>query len=576
MMIEQHIEEALLHALEAYGVFEEDVALELERPKDPTHGDLSSNVALMLAKRLKRKPRELAGEIAATIELDKNLVESVEIAGPGFINFRYAHSALTAPLLEIVEKGENYGESNAGEGQRVILEYISANPTGPLNIVSARAAAVGSTLHRVMQKSGYRPTSEFYVNNAGRQVKLFGQSLRARYLQAKGQPAELHEDGYRGEYVKEIAADLLENGTSLFDELKELDTGRIIGELAVPKGTPDDWLELEEEESARAFGQCGIILLILSHRRTCRRFAVQFDSWYLESEIHQSNRIERALKLLREGGHVFEKDGAVWLRTTDFGDEKDRVLIRSDGTPTYFLPDIAYHLSKKERGAELAIDFLGPDHHGYIARMQAAMECLGYPADWLEIIILQQVNLIQDGKPLEMSKRAGRLVTMDQLIDEVGRDVARFFFLARKNSSHLDFDLDLARQQSNDNPGWYVKYAHARICSVLRNAEAHGIEDKPASPDDLDRLTEASEIALCRLLPELPGIIARAAAARDLARLTRFAVDVATAFHHFYQHCRILTEDRELTRARLTLSRATRIVLSNTLDLLGMEAPERM
>ncbi len=575
-MIERHIEEALLHALEAYGVFEEDVQLELERPKDPSHGDLSSNVALILAKRLGRKPRELAGEIAATVELDKDLVESVEIAGPGFINFRYAHTALTRPLLEIVEKGEHYGESNAGEGERVILEYISANPTGPLNIVSARAAAVGSTLHRVMHKAGYRPTSEFYVNNAGRQVRLFGESLRARYLQAKGQEAEVPEDGYQGEYVREIAAELLERGVALFDELKELDTGRIIGELAVPKGTPDDWLELDEEESTRAFGSCGIIILLLSHRRTCRRFAVHFDSWYLESEIHQSNRIERALKLLRDGGHVYEKEGAVWLRTTDFGDEKDRVLVRSDGTPTYFLPDIAYHLSKKERGAELAIDFLGPDHHGYIARMQAAMECLGYPPGWLEIIILQQVNLIQDGKPLEMSKRAGRLVTMDQLIDEVGRDVARFFFLARKNSSHLDFDLDLARQQSNDNPGWYVKYAHARICSVLRNAKAHGVQEKTASLDELELLTEESEIALCRLLPELPGIVARAAAARDLARLTRFAIEVATAFHQFYQQCRILTDDAALTRARLTLSQATRVVLANTLELLGMEAPERM
>ena len=575
-MIERHIEEALLHALESYGVFEEDVTLELERPKDPSHGDLSSNVALVLSKRLDRKPRELAGELAAKIDLDRDLVASVEIAGPGFINFRYAHGVLTAPLLEILEKEERYGESGAGEGQRVILEYISANPTGPLNIVSARAAAVGSTMHRVMQKAGYRPTSEFYVNNAGRQVDLFGKSLRTRYLQTKGQEAELPEDGYQGKYVMELASDLLKHGVSLFDELKELDTGRIIGEIAIPKGSPDEWLELPEDESARAFGSCGIILLVLRQRRTCRRLGVHFDSWYLESEIHQSNRIDRALKLLRDGGHVFEEDGAVWLRTTDFGDEKDRVLVRSEGTPTYFLPDIAYHLSKKERGAELAIDFLGPDHHGYIARMEAAMVCLGYPKNWLEIILLQQVNLIQDGKPLEMSKRAGRLVTMDQLIDEVGRDVARFFFLARKNSSHLDFDLDLAKQQSNDNPGWYVKYAHARICSVLRNAQTQGVKLKEVSLDDFDLLTEESEMALCRLLPELPGITARAAAARDLARLTRFAVDVATAFHQFYQQCRILTEDSALTRSRLALSSATRIVLANTLELLGMDAPERM
>ncbi len=576
-MIETLIRDALIKALEGYGVFEEDVRLELEQPKDPSHGDLSSNVALLLCKRLDRKPRELAGEIAASLELDKSQVESLEIAGPGFINFRYSHQARTEPILTILEEGESYGRSQAGGGQRISLEYISANPTGPLNIVSARAAAVGSTLHRVMERAGYRASSEFYVNNAGRQVLLFGQSLLARYLQAKGSAAEIPEEGYQGEYLEVLARELFERGTALLSQESDEEAGRIIGDLSLPKGEPDDWLKLEDdEESARAFGAFGIAAMLVSQRATCRRYGVRFDSWFLETELHRSGKLDKTLEILKEGGHVYEKEGATWLSTSEFEDEKDRVLVKSDGVPTYFLPDIAYHLSKKERGAEVAIDLLGPDHHGYIARMAAASECLGLGKDWLEIILLQQVNLIQDGRPLEMSKRAGRLVTMDELIDEVGADVARFFFLARKNSSHLDFDLDLARKQSSDNPGWYVKYAHARICSVLRNAQTQGVDKHPATSKELKLLKEEAEIALCRLLPDLPYIIARSAAARDVSRLARYAVDLASAFHHFYQHCRILTDDVDLSRARLALSSATLVVLANTLTLLGMETPERM
>jgi arginyl-tRNA synthetase len=350
----------------------------------------------------------------------------------------------------------------------------------------------------------------------------------------------------------------------------------VVGDLDLGEGGPQDWLELPEEGSARAFGVYGIAWMLKQQRATCLRYGVRFDVWYLETEIHGSGKIDKALELLRSGGHVYEKDGAIWLRTTGFGDEKDRVIVRGDGTPTYFLPDIAYHVSKKDRGADQAIDFLGPDHHGYIARMLAAMECLGYPEGWLEIILLQQVNLIQDGKPLKMAKRAGLIVTMDELIDDVGADVARYFFLARKNSTHLDFDLDLAKEQSNENPGWYVKYAHARICSVLRNAAAQGVKEKAASSEDLALLAEESELALCRLLPEFPVLVARAADARDTTRLTRYATELATAFHQFYHHCRILSEDAALTRARLALGRATRVVLANTLDLMGMEAPERM
>jgi arginyl-tRNA synthetase len=316
--------------------------------------------------------------------------------------------------------------------------------------------------------------------------------------------------------------------------------------------------------------------MISEQRRTCARFGLVFDTWYLESDLHRNDRLGPTLQRLRKEGHVYEAEGATWFRSTDFGDEKDRVLVKADGAPTYFLADVAYHASKQDRGCELAIDFLGPDHHGHIARMQAAMRGLGLPEEWLEIIVLQQVNLILDGQPLKMGKRIGRIVTMDQLIDEVGADVAKFFFLARKNASHMDFDLDLAKAESNENPVYYVKYAHARICSVLRNAESRGVALRGLAHADFDRLDDPSERDLMRLLPELKGQIVSAARSREISRLTSFAVDVAAAFHPFYHRCTILGEDEGLTQARLGLCQATRIVLANTLALIGVEAPERM
>jgi arginyl-tRNA synthetase len=575
--MEQRIREAILEALEDYGVFEEDFVLELDRPKDSTHGDLSTNVALVLAKRLARKPRELAGEIAARLALDRSLVAAVEIAGPGFINFRLAHGRLVDVVAQILQQGERYGESNTGQGQRVNVEFISANPTGPLNIVSARAAAVGAALVRAMATAGYRPQSEFYVNDAGRQVELLGESLRARYAQLLGRDdVAVPEGGYQGEYLVELARRLAAEEPGAVAVLRDAAAGRIAGTLPQVQGTPDEWLALPPAESARAFGRYAFCALLAGQRATCVRYGVEFDTWTLESSMHVGDRLQRALAALRERGHVYEHEGAQWFRSTTFGDEKDRVVVKKDGEPTYFLTDIAYHADKHQRAFERVIDFWGPDHHGHVARMAAAMQALGYAPDWLEIVILQQVNLILDGKPLEMSKRAGRLVTMDELIAEVGADVAKFFFLARKNTSHMDFDLDLARSQSNENPGWYVKYAHARICSVLRNSQAQGRDLREASAADLALLTHDAELALLRLLPELPDAVARAAASRELARLTALAVDVATAFHQFYHQCKILTDEEPLAKARVALSRATQIVLANTLRLLGIEAPERM
>jgi arginyl-tRNA synthetase len=563
--------------LEKFGQYEEDYVLELEQPRDPSHGDLTTNVALVLAKKLRRKPRELAGEIAAQLDFDRDVIESVEIAGPGFINFRAAAGWWTRCVRDILEQGDDFGRSEAGEGLRVNIEFVSANPTGPWNIVSARAASVGSALARAMERAGYRPHAEFYCNDAGRQVRLFGASLRARYAQVLGiEGVEIPEEGYRGQYVSAMARDLAQAPHEEPAAIDVPNVGRIQGRLPEVSGPPAGWMELDEVESAEAFGRYALVRMIAEQRDTCARFGLTFDTWFLESDLHRSERLPPTLQRLVQQGHVFEQDGATWFRATDFGDEKDRVLVKADGEPTYFLADIAYHLSKHERGTDRAIDLLGPDHHGHIARMQAAMRGLGLPENWLEMIVLQQVNLIQDGKPLEMSKRAGRLVTMDQLIEEVGVDVAKFFFLARKNTSHMDFDLDLARAESNENPVYYVKYAHARICSVLRNATARGIDPDAVTDDELARLTHPAERDLLRLLPELTGQIASAARSREISRLTSFAVEVSSSFHPFYHQCTILGDDEALTRARLALCRATRIVLANTLRIVGVDAPERM
>ena len=568
---------SLVRVLEQFGEYEEDYVLELDQPRDPSHGDLTTNVALILARKLDRKPRELAGEIAAQLEIDRAVIESVEIAGPGFINFRAAGGWWTRCVREILEQGEGYGRSEAGEGQRVNIEFVSANPTGPWNIVSARAASVGSALARTMEAAGYRPHAEFYCNDAGQQVRIFGASVRARYAEALGLPAvEFPEEGYRGDYVTEIGRELAAAPDSRPQTDEMPSVGRIQGRLPEVTGTPAAWMELDEEASAEAFGRYALHKMIGDQRRTCTRFGLVFDTWFLESDLHRNDRLMPTLERLKSEGHVYERDGATWFRSTDFDDEKDRVVVKADGKPTYFLSDIAYHLSKHERGTDHAIDFLGPDHHGHIARMQAAMQGLGLPADWLEIIVLQQVNLILNGEPLEMSKRAGRLVTVDQLIDEVGVDVAKFFFLARKNTSHMDFDLDLAKAESNENPVYYVKYAHARICSVLRNAEARGLDFSGVSDEELGRLEHAAEHDLLRLLPELAGQIASAARSREISRLTSFAMEVSGAFHPFYHQCTILGDDESLSRARLALCQATRIVLANTLRLIGVDAPERM
>ncbi len=577
-MIENLIREEIRRRLEAYGIFDDESALEIqvEKPRERDHGDLSTNVALVLAKQLGRKPRELAGELAAALAFDRGVMESVEIAGPGFINFRVARPYQIERLLDLWNNRGAIAAIRTEAGRRINVEYISANPTGPLNVVSARAGAFGAALVRLLDAIGYDAHSEYYVNDAGRQVRVLGASLRARYLQLLGQPAPFPEDGYKGAYVEQMAAELRGLDSGAIRAAAEVFSDESFQRVAAPEGTSDDWCRLPEEESVRCFAKYALMKILSWQRETCRRFGLRFDTWYFESELHETRRIERTLEQLRKRGAIFEQEGAVWFRSTAWGDEKDRVLVRSDGTPTYFLADIAYHHHKFQRGFEHAIDFWGPDHHGHIARMQGAMQALGIPEGWLEIQILQQVNFIENGRPLDMSKREGQFVSMDSLIDEVGADVAKYIFLMRKPNSHLDFDLDLAREESNENPVFYVKYAHARICAVLRRAAEAGVD--PGVPDagDLARLEAPAEWNLVRELVRLPQVIVGAALAREPHRLSSYAYDCAQLFHQFYHECVILGDHPAVTRARLQLCLMARAVIAQVLDLMGVEAPEQM
>jgi arginyl-tRNA synthetase len=576
-MLEDMVRKGLLTVLEKYGVFEEDVEIELEKPRDRSHGDLSTNLALMLGKRLGRKPRELAGEIAADVTFPREVIESVEIAGPGFINFRIARQHQIDLLLDVWNpKGALQDIRTAGH-KRINVEFISANPTGPLNVVSARAGAFGMTMVRLLEAVGYDAHAEYYVNDAGRQVELLGQSLRAHYLQLLGEKVEFPEDGYKGQYLEIMAAELLDQDEAAIRAASAAFNDESFQRVAPPPGCANDWRRLPDEESARCFSKYALMKILGWQRETCRRFGLRFDTWYFESELHETKRLDRALDRLRKLDAVYEEDGAVWFKSSTHDDEKDRVLVRADGRPTYFLADIAYHYHKFQRGFEHAIDYWGPDHHGYIQRMQGAMTALDIEPGWLEVQILQHVNFLEGGQPIKMSKRAGSFVTMDALIDEVGADVTKYIFLTRKPNSHLDFDLDLAKDQTEKNPVLKVKYAHARICSLLNEASSRGVIVGEPSAAMLAHLEHEAEWALVGELIRLPRIIVSAAWAREPHRLTGYADDIAALYNEFYTKCRrILDGPEERRQSQLQLSLVTRRVIRVLLDMIGIEAPEKM
>lgn len=542
---------AIEAALEKLEIGVDDGSIMLERPNDPSHGDLSCNIALITAKKIGTNPRELASKLVGGLELDESFIDKVEIAGPGFINFSFAERYLTGQVAAINKLGDAYGDSNLGEGKKMQVEFVSANPTGPLVIVSARAAGVGASLVNILKKAGYEVEAEYYLNDAGSQVRKLGVSMMTRFRQRIGEDVEFPEDGYPGQYLIDLAAEIPE------------DEGR-------------GWLEKEGDEAVKAFGDYTLEKMIAWIKRDLEGFGVSFDVFFRESALYAGGaEIEEVLAMYKDRGSVYEDDGAVWFRSTDYGDEKDRVLVRSDGTPTYFLADAAYHLNKYRRGFDKVIDIFGPDHHGHIARLKAAAAVFGAPDDWLTVLTVQWVRLIEDGKQVKMSKRGGEFETLADLVTDVGEDAAKFFFLMRKMSAHLDFNLTLARKESDENPVYYLQYAHARICSVISYARGEGVGFSEES-SCVELLTEPEEMELIRNLVIFPQLIEGAATSCEPHRLTTYGQQLAGSFHRFYHICRIVSSDKRLSEARLLLANATRIVLSETLRLLGISSPERM
>jgi arginyl-tRNA synthetase len=522
----------------------------LQRPARPEHGDFSTNVALVLSGELQTPPRALADRIVQALP-DAGWVAKVTVAGPGFINFFLTHAWLQDTLRDIARLREQYGrwdtpdEVEDGKANKIQVEFVSANPTGPLHVGAGRNAAYGDALASLLEAAGHSVDREYYINDAGRQIDLFGRSLEARYLQSVGREAELPADGYAGQYVVDLGAELAE---ARGDELV---------------GRPED---------IRAWG---VDRMLEGIKATLERFGVRFDTWFSEQVLHDTGKLIEALGRLQDAGLTYELDGAVWFRSTEFGDSRDRVLVRSDGRPTYLMSDTAYLIDKVERGFDHAVYVWGADHHGAVASLEAVRRALKLPIV-VEILLYQLVNLYSGGEVVRMSKRTGEIVTLDELIDEVGADAARFTFLLRSLDGALDFDLDLVKAKSQENPVYYVQYAYARICSILRTGAERGIALGPIEEAPLAELVHESEQALARMLSEYPETVQVAARLRAPHRLTTYTRELAALFHAFYRDCRVISDDPLLTQARLWLAEATRQVLANALAVLGVGAPERM
>jgi arginyl-tRNA synthetase len=537
---------ALAHAAASLGVPGVDVVL--ERPRDPAHGDVATNLALALAKTLHAKPRDVATRLVAALELPVGLVKQTEIAGPGFINFFLGEAQLTDVLGAVLTSGARFGRDDKGLGAKINVEFVSANPTGPLHVGHGRGAALGDAIATLLEWTGYAVTREFYVNDAGSQIDKLARSLWARVQQHVGRSADVPEGGYHGEYVKELAEAILVREGKGFADLPEAEGLQRCRTIAV--------------QSQRAEQDADL-----------REFGVRFDVVSFESELYAARLIDTTVADLAARGHTFEQDGALWLRTTAFGDDKDRVLRKSDGTYTYLLPDVAYHRDKHERGFGAAIDIWGADHHGYVPRMRAAMHALGYPADFFQPVIVQLVRVVRGGEEVRFSKRAGDFVTLRDLFQETGVDAARYFFLMKRADSQFVFDVDLAKSQTDENPVFYVQMAHARMSGIFRVA-ARPPESVSADGVDLAVLTQPEELDLLKALAEFPAQVARAAQTHEPHRITGYLDALARVAHAWYHKYRVLGEPQE--GARLVLARAVRQVLANGLALLGLGAPDRM
>ncbi len=531
---------------------EVSIDVQIELPKKPEHGDFATNAAMVLASQAKCNPRQVAQAIIDHMPEDP-LLAAVEIAGPGFINFRLSQDWLAQVIARCCEQGEAYGRCNAGRGKRVQVEFVSANPVGPIHIGNARGGPYGDVLASLLDAVGYSVEREYYINDGpdNTQLKLFGASVQARYRTLAGEPTDLPENGYQGQYVIDLAQGLLDSDGD--------------AHLSIPV----------DDDGALAFSRLVEQTMVDGLREDCRAMGIEFDVWFSEQSLHEAGAVAREVDSLVDRGLAYEKDGAIWLKTGDFGDEDDRVLRRSTGAFTYIASDLAYAANKFDRGFEHLVYVWGPDHAGYVPRLKAAIDALGRGT--CEIIIYQQVRFLENGQPLGLSKRRGAIVSVRDLVNEIGRDATRFFFLMRTVDAHLDFDLDLARAQSQDNPVYYVQYAHARICSILREGVERGIIRENDGDADLSLLTDPDELALMRRIAEYPHELLTAAEYRAPHRLTFFARDLAQSFHQFYGTCRVLDPDAPaMSQARLKLVHATQTVLRNCLGILGISAPERM
>jgi arginyl-tRNA synthetase len=556
--------------------------ISVERTRDASHGDYACNIALRLARTVGKPPRELAAAILKALPASA-LLARAEVAGAGFINLYLARSAQTAVLAQVLQQGERYGHSHRGGGERVILEFVSANPTGPLHVGHGRQAAYGATLANLLRATGHDVQREYYINDAGRQMDILTVSSWVRYLERCGETLPFPENGYRGEYVQTIAAQLESHcGRAL-----QRDAASVLAQLPpdAPVGDKEQYIDALIERMRSLLGANGVAtvldlslsIMLADIREDLAAFGVEFESWYSERELVRSGAVEQALETLESHGRLYRKDGALWFRASEFGDDEDRVLVRANGQRTYFAPDLAYHLQKRARGFKLLIDVLGADHHGYVARMRGALVAMGQPADCLEVCLIQFVSLYRGGERIAMGKREGQFVTLRQLREEVGNDACRLFYLMRSHDQPLDFDLELAKSRSNENPVYYIQYAHARVASVRKQLEARGLNyDQTQGLESLERLDNPLEQAALAAMARYPEVLAQAATARAPHALVHYLRDLANAFHSWYNAATFIVEDAALRNARLTLASGVQQVVRNGLLLLGVSAPENM
>lgn len=551
VQVEEKLKEEIIQAiLKAELATEAEIpTLKLEKPKDKDHGDFASNIAMQLARIAKKTPRQIAEELVSQLDADKAGIEKIDIAGPGFINFFMKKNYLGDIIPTILKEKENYGKSDAGNNKRIQVEFVSVNPTGDLHLGHARGAAFGDVLCNVFDMAGYEVDREYYINDAGNQMDQLAISIETRYLQALGKDAEMPEDGYRG-------ADIIEVGKQLAEEYG------------------DSWAEKDRKTRLAFFREHGLKYELDKIKQDLDEFGVHFDRWFSEMSLYEDQKVTKALHTLKEKGYTYEEDDATWFKSTAFGDDKDRVLIKKDGSYTYLTPDIAYHQDKLERGYDKIINVWGADHHGYVARMAAAIQALGYPANKFSVSIIQMVNVLEDGNIVRMSKRTGKAVALRDLMEDVGVDAVRYFFTMRSNDSQLDFDLDLARSRSNENPVFYVQYAHARICTMLAQAEAKGID---VEDYDVSLLTTEKELDLLKQLASFPQVIQEAAEREAPYRMTQYVYHLASLLHSFYNAEKVINEeDLALTKARIALMKAVQITIANALTIIGITAPEKM